>query len=105
MARPAAVLLSFTGVPEPRSNKLFMAWFGPKGVASILFALFVLASTETNRSLIFDVASFTILASIIAHGLTDTLGASWLEQRLAPDDDGTTGEPRGREASEKRRQL
>jgi len=85
VARPASVLLSFTGVPEPRPNKLFIAWVGPKGVASILFALLVLASTETNRSLIFDVASFTILASIVAHGLTDTLGASWLERRLSGD--------------------
>jgi NhaP-type Na+/H+ or K+/H+ antiporter len=87
VARPASVLLSFTGVPEPRANKLFIAWFGPKGVASILFALLVLASTDTSRSLIFDVASFTILTSIVAHGLTDTLGASWLEQRLSRGDD------------------
>jgi NhaP-type Na+/H+ or K+/H+ antiporter len=83
VARPTAVMVSFIGVREPRSNKLFMAWFGPKGVASILFALLVLASSETQRSLIFDVASFTILTSILAHGLTDTVGASWLERRLS----------------------
>jgi NhaP-type Na+/H+ or K+/H+ antiporter len=88
VARPAAVLVSFTGVREPRSNKLFMAWFGPKGVASILFALLVLASSESHRSLIFDIASFTILTSILAHGLTDTVGASWLERRLAGDEPG-----------------
>jgi NhaP-type Na+/H+ or K+/H+ antiporter len=86
VARPAAVLVSFTGVREPWPNKLFMAWFGPKGVASILFALLVLASSDTQRSLIFDVASFTILTSILAHGLTDTVGASWLERRLRPDE-------------------
>src|SRR5919106_1458975 len=83
VARPAAVFVAFTGVREPLANKLFMAWFGPKGVASILFALLVLASSETNRSLIFDIASFTILTSILAHGLTDTVGASWLERRLS----------------------
>jgi len=86
VARPVAVLVSFTGVREPWPNKLFMAWFGPKGVASILFALLVLASSDTERSLIFDVASFTILTSILAHGLTDTVGASWLERRLQPDE-------------------
>ena len=31
----------------------------------------------------FDVASFAILASIFAHGLTDTVGAKWIERRLA----------------------
>jgi hypothetical protein len=32
---------------------------------------------------VFDVASFTVLASILAHGLTDTVGANWIEGRLA----------------------
>jgi NhaP-type Na+/H+ or K+/H+ antiporter len=80
VARPAAVLLSFLGVGLPRSQKLFIAWFGPKGVASMLFALLVLTSSDANRTLVFDIASFTVLASIIAHGLTDTVGARWLER-------------------------
>ena len=78
VARPAAVLLSFLRTGIPQSEKLFMAWFGPKGVASMLFALFVLKSDVGNGSLIFDVASLAIIASIVAHGLTDTLGARWL---------------------------
>jgi NhaP-type Na+/H+ or K+/H+ antiporter len=86
VARPAAVMISFARVDETIPNKLFMAWFGPKGVASMLFALLVLSSTEANRSLVFDVASFTVLASIAAHGLTDTVGANWLARRLERDD-------------------
>jgi NhaP-type Na+/H+ or K+/H+ antiporter len=82
VARPGAVLLSFIGVDLPRPHKLFIAWFGPKGVASMLFALFVLSSTAPDRTLIFDVAAFVILASILAHGLTDTVGARWIERRL-----------------------
>jgi NhaP-type Na+/H+ or K+/H+ antiporter len=84
VARPAAVLLSFVGVPFPRPYKLFIAWFGPKGVASMLFALLVLNSTVGERTLVFDVASFVILASILAHGLTDTVGARWIERSLGP---------------------
>jgi sodium/hydrogen antiporter len=82
VARPGAVLLSFVGVRMPMPHKLFIAWFGPKGVASMLFALFVLASGAADRTLVFDVASFVILASILAHGLTDTVGARWIERRL-----------------------
>ncbi len=82
VARPAAVFVSFIGVRLPFPQKLFIAWFGPKGVASMLFALLVLASGAPDRTLVFDVASFVILASIIAHGLTDTLGARWIESRL-----------------------
>jgi NhaP-type Na+/H+ or K+/H+ antiporter len=92
VARPAAVMLSFVGVPLPLAHKLFMAWFGPKGVASMLFALLVLNSSDPNRSLVFDVASFTVLASILAHGLTDTVGANWIERRMAvPGDAGEAG--------------
>jgi NhaP-type Na+/H+ or K+/H+ antiporter len=78
IARPVAVLLSFLRTGIPRSEKLFMAWFGPKGVASMLFALFVLKSDVGNNSLIFDTAVIAIIASIVAHGLTDTVGAKWL---------------------------
>ena len=73
-------------VREALPNKLFMAWFGPKGVASMLFALFVLGSTDVNRTLVFEIASFTILSSIVAHGLTDTLGANALARWLGRDD-------------------
>jgi sodium/hydrogen antiporter len=82
VARPVAVMLAFLPIRVPMPNKLFIAWFGPKGVASMLFALLVLSSTDTNRSLVFDVASFTIIASIVVHGLTDTLGASALVRWL-----------------------
>ena len=83
VARPLAVLISFVGLGLPRPQTLFIAWFGPKGVASMLFALLVLDSTARHRALVFDVASFVILSSILAHGLTDTIGANWLERIVA----------------------
>src|SRR3989442_1126755 len=81
VARPAAILGALAGSPLERPYKLFIAWFGPKGVASMLFALFVLNSNAPDHSLVFDVASFVILSSIAAHGLTDTLGARWIERK------------------------
>jgi sodium/hydrogen antiporter len=82
VARPAAVLLSLTGTRLPRAQRLFISWFGPKGVASVLFALLVLDHGTHNASLIFDVAAFVVLASIIAHGLTDTVGSKWIARRM-----------------------
>jgi NhaP-type Na+/H+ or K+/H+ antiporter len=81
-ARPAAVMLSFMRTGLPRPQKLFMAWFGPKGVASMLFALFVLKSQVGESELIFDVAAIAIIASIVSHGLTDTVGARWMARRV-----------------------
>jgi sodium/hydrogen antiporter len=82
LARPVAVMLSFLRTGIPRSEKLFMAWFGPKGVASMLFALFALKSDVGHANLIFDTAAITLVASIVAHGLTDTVGAQWLARRV-----------------------
>jgi NhaP-type Na+/H+ or K+/H+ antiporter len=82
VARPAAILLSFVRSNIPRSQRLFIAWFGPKGAASMLFALFVLNSQAPDRSVVFDVAAFVILGSILAHGLTDTIGARWIERAV-----------------------
>ncbi len=82
IARPLAVQLSFVRTGIPRPQKAFMAWFGPKGVASMLFALFVLKSQVDSGELIFDVAAITIIASIVAHGLTDTVGAQWMARRV-----------------------
>jgi NhaP-type Na+/H+ or K+/H+ antiporter len=81
IARPVAVQLSLARTGLPRPQKAFMAWFGPKGVASMLFALFVLKSTVGEGELVFDIAAIVILSSIIAHGLTDTIGARWLARR------------------------
>jgi NhaP-type Na+/H+ or K+/H+ antiporter len=83
VARPLTVLVSFIRVRLPRPHRWFIAWFGPKGVASMLFALFVLKSGVGERELIFEVAAFVILASIVAHGLTDTVGARWIERRVS----------------------
>ncbi|HMC05900.1 MAG TPA: sodium:proton antiporter [Solirubrobacterales bacterium] len=84
VARPAAVLVSMAGTRLPRPQRLFISWFGPKGVASVLFALLVLDRGVEHGRLIFDVAAFVVLSSILAHGLTDTVGAHWIERRMRP---------------------
>jgi sodium/hydrogen antiporter len=84
IARPVAVIAALAGTKLPRPHKAFIAWFGPKGVASMLFALLVLDRAVAEGSLVFDVAAFVILSSILAHGLTDTVGARWIERRMGP---------------------
>jgi NhaP-type Na+/H+ or K+/H+ antiporter len=81
VARPAAVLLALAGTRLPQPHKLFIAWFGPKGVASMLFALLALNSAAPHHELVFEAASFVIITSILVHGLTDTVGTSWVARR------------------------
>ena len=83
VARPIAIGLSFVRVGLPASQRAFIAWFGPKGVAGILFAELVLNSDVGDAKAIFETAAFVILASIVIHGLTDTVGARWIERRVS----------------------
>jgi NhaP-type Na+/H+ or K+/H+ antiporter len=87
VARPASVLAALAGTRLPRPQKAFIAWFGPKGVASMLFALLVLDEAVGHKTLVFDVAAYVILSSIIAHGLTDTVGARWIERRMRVEEE------------------
>jgi NhaP-type Na+/H+ or K+/H+ antiporter len=61
--------------------KAFMAWFGPKGVATMTFALFVLGSEVPEAARIVAIAALTVFISIIAHGVTDQPGAEWMGRR------------------------
>lgn len=92
VARPVAIIGSMIGTDMPRNQQYFLAWFGPKGVASMLFALFVLKSDVPQGNLIFQLAALVILASIVSHGLTDTLGARWFERQLETNDEDESGE-------------
>ena len=82
VARPLAIAVSFLRVRMPRPHRAFIGWFGPKGVSSMLFAVLVLDSRVGEGELVFQIAAYVILASIAAHGLTDTVGARWIEKRM-----------------------
>ena len=80
-ARPVAVLASVAGTRTSLAERAFMSWFGPKGVATMTFALLVLSRNVTEGSRIANLAALTVFASIIAHGVTDTPGAKWIARR------------------------
>lgn len=69
--RMVPVALSLVGTGLGRPTVWFVGWFGPRGLASILFALFILEEAElpaTDR--ILEVAAWTIFLSILLHGAT-----------------------------------
>ena len=79
VARPAAVFAALAGSRQASTaEKAFMSWFGPKGVATMAFALFVLGSAAPEAERVFNIAALAVLVSIIAHGLTDHAGSNWI---------------------------
>jgi sodium/hydrogen antiporter len=82
VARPAAVFLALAGTKTDTATRAFMSWFGPKGVATMTFALLVLAADGiAARERIFNIAALAVLVSIILHGVTDAAGANWIARR------------------------
>ena len=78
VARPVAVFAALAGTATDTPTRAFMAWFGPKGVATMTFSLLVL---EDGFPRIANLAALCVVASILAHGLTDTPGANWVAER------------------------
>jgi NhaP-type Na+/H+ or K+/H+ antiporter len=79
VARPVAVFIALAGTATDVPTRAFMAWFGPKGVATMTFSLLVLAQTDVAANeTVFNLAALAVFCSIIAHGLTDTAGANWI---------------------------
>jgi NhaP-type Na+/H+ or K+/H+ antiporter len=85
VARMVAVWIALAGTGLDRAEKAFMAWFGPKGVATMTFSLLVLSEGVPQGERIFNLAALVVLASIVAHGLTDVAGAEWIARRSRPD--------------------
>jgi sodium/hydrogen antiporter len=81
VARPLAVWLALIGTSTDTPTRLFMGWFGPKGVASVTFALIVLDRHIANGTRIFDLVALAVFCSIVVHGVTDTPGANWIARR------------------------
>jgi NhaP-type Na+/H+ or K+/H+ antiporter len=82
VARPVAVFVALTGSREVDfAEKAFMSWFGPKGVATMAFALLVLGSGAAEGERVFNIAALCVLVSIIVHGLTDHPGSQWIARK------------------------
>jgi NhaP-type Na+/H+ or K+/H+ antiporter len=63
-----------------------LGWFGPRGIASILYVFIVLeAEGLSGHQLIYNVVMVTVLFSIFAHGLTAAPAASWYGRKMADE--------------------
>jgi sodium/hydrogen antiporter len=64
------VFLALAGTGMTTATKLFIGWFGPRGLASIVFAVIVFDAGLPGRSTVAATAACTVLLSVIAHGMT-----------------------------------
>ncbi len=70
VVRMLPVFLSLTGSGLRTDEKLFMGWFGPRGLASIVFAVIVLGENLPGSETVTLTVVVTIILSILGHGLS-----------------------------------
>jgi NhaP-type Na+/H+ or K+/H+ antiporter len=81
--RMLPVALSLIGTDIDRPGVAFIGWFGPRGLASVIFALLALEDLEGGADAIVATIALTVLLSVVAHGLT----AAPLANRYAKAED------------------
>jgi sodium/hydrogen antiporter len=96
--RMVPVALALAGRRLGRAAVAFVGWFGPRGLASVVFALLALEDLGHSAEPAVTVIVFTILLSVVAHGLTADPLARRYGPRLAiteggPDDAGLQSLP------------
>jgi NhaP-type Na+/H+ or K+/H+ antiporter len=70
IVRMLPVFLVLAGMNLRTDEKLFIGWFGPRGLASIVFAVIVLGEHLPGGDTISMTVVCTILFSVIGHGLS-----------------------------------
>lgn len=83
VARPAAIAVSFVGSRLPWQEQAAVAWFGPKGFASVVYGLIVLESGADRADEMFHLVALAVVLSILAHSSSDVPIAHYFGRQLA----------------------
>ncbi len=76
--RMLPIQLSLIGTGIKPVTSIFLGWFGPRGLASILFVLLILEEAElANESTLFAAVIVTVTLSVVLHGMTAGPAARW----------------------------
>lgn len=83
VVRPAAVCLSLLGTDASPATRLFFGWFGPRGLATALFALLVIEQVgpELGEEIL-ALAVNAVWISALLHGLSAAPGSKWYGARI-----------------------
>jgi NhaP-type Na+/H+ or K+/H+ antiporter len=95
VVRMVPVFLVLAGMKLRADEKLFMGWFGPRGLASIVFAVIVLNKNLPGGATISMTVVCTIVLSIVAHGLSANPLVAVLVARLKRSEGKTSADEQG----------
>jgi NhaP-type Na+/H+ or K+/H+ antiporter len=85
LIRMLPVFFSLTGLRVNTEGKLFIGWFGPRGLASIVFAVIVVNANLPNEGVLAITVVCTVILSIILHGISANPWAKGFGERSRED--------------------
>ena len=93
---PVVIAMAGTGARPPTLG--FLGWFGPRGLASIVFAVIVVEESNLPHEHVITLAIYaTVGLSVFAHGITAAplanAYAGWYERRSSHPDDARAATP------------
>jgi sodium/hydrogen antiporter len=68
LIRPVAFLLSFVRARIPKRDKFIIAWFGPRGLSSLLLVLLPVFEKTPGSERLFALCCLVVLVSVLVHG-------------------------------------
>jgi len=68
LIRPIAFLVSLVGTQLDFRSRLLIAWFGPRGLSSLLLILLPVFAAVPGTQLLFAICCFIVLLSVVLHG-------------------------------------
>lgn len=80
IVRPIALGIALLWSPLSLREWVAVAWFGPKGFASVVYALLILEAGIPLGDEIFHLVAIVIIGSIVAHSSTDIIVARWFDE-------------------------
>lgn len=83
LIRMVPVLVCLLGAEMRADTRLFIGWFGPRGLASIVFIVMVVAEGLPGSDTLVAVVTWTVTFSIIAHGISAVPFAARYGERVS----------------------
>lgn len=83
VVRPVAMNLALLPAKISPIARIFIAWFGPRGLSSLLLALLVVEANAPRATYVLAITGVVALVSVLAHGMSATPASRWYGKRIA----------------------
>jgi NhaP-type Na+/H+ or K+/H+ antiporter len=83
VARPLAISVVLLPATVSRRARAFVAWFGPRGLSSLLFGLLLVTAGVPGAERLLAIVGLVVIASDVLHGSSATPLAAWYGRQIA----------------------